>query len=79
MECLHGLAEMGRAGGDVYDGAVVDIFSTIELDRGVVDGIELEADEGHGHLAGEAARKVVDEQVDIHGVEDEGGNKASRK
>ena len=46
--------------------AIVDIFATSQLDRGVVDGVELEAEQVHGHLASHAPRQVVDQQSDVH-------------
>jgi len=63
---LHGLPEVRGAWHDGNDAAVVHILAAVELDRSVVDGVELEAEDAHGHLPRETARQVVDEQLDVH-------------
>lgn len=59
---------MRGARDDSHDAAVVDVLAAAELDGRVVDGIELEAEDAHGHVAGEALGEVVDEEMDVHGV-----------
>lgn len=61
------LAEVGGTGGDGDDATVVDVFTTMELDGSVVDGIQLEAQQPGRYLASQAAREVVDQKVDVHG------------
>lgn len=67
MQPLHGLPQVRGSGPDCDDVAVVDIFPPAELDRGVVNSIQLESEQALRHLAREALGEVVDEEVNIHG------------
>ncbi len=59
---------MRRSGDNGNDSSLVDVFAPVKLDGCVVNGVELKAEDAHGHLAGEASGEVVYEEMHVHDV-----------
>lgn len=60
IDPLQRLAQMRASRANGVDAAIVDPFDTVQLNRRVVDGIKMEPQQGHGHLAGKAIGQIVD-------------------